>query len=197
MPGPRGPRSRVSTRPTIRVEASHPHRQLTSRKPTPGRRPGRARGHAFRRPGFPGSPLHVRYHPHVPNRRPTLRTITWVAFVLAVAYFSWRGVWRGVGDSEDLAVHYSAGLAWLLGHNPYDAGLLTKDLTEGGSAPKNNGHHSACHSIKILAGDTSAVHNRRDEVTRCGRGFVCRVLEHRHRVRRRVPSNRRRLAGWR
>jgi glycosyl transferase family 87 len=56
------------------------------------------------------------------------------ALLLAIAYFAWRGVWRGVQNSGDLAVGYSAGRAWLLGHDPYDAAVLASDLSQAGGA---------------------------------------------------------------
>lgn len=55
------------------------------------------------------------------------------ALILALAYFSWRGVWRGVMDSGgDLAVGYSAAQAWLFGHDPYDVAVLKRDLMLAG-----------------------------------------------------------------
>ena len=84
----------------------------------------------------------VRRHPSDSNAyseprtgRPVTRALKALAFgalLVAVAYFAWRGVWRGATDSGDLAVGYSAGRALLLGHDPYDAVVLRKDLIAAG-----------------------------------------------------------------
>lgn len=63
-----------------------------------------------------------------------LRALSIGALLLALAYLAWRGVWRGVLDSGDLAVGYSAGRAWLLGHDPYNALVLGADLIQAGGA---------------------------------------------------------------
>lgn len=63
-----------------------------------------------------------------------LKVLALSGLLLAIAYFTWRGVWRGVVDSGDLAVGYSAGRAWILGHDPYDVVVLANDLTQAGGA---------------------------------------------------------------
>lgn len=70
-------------------------------------------------------------------RRPSgrwFRTLAIGGLLLAIAYFAWRGVLRGLADSGDLAVGFSAGRAWLLGHDPYDAVVLGRDLVVAGGA---------------------------------------------------------------
>lgn len=63
------------------------------------------------------------------------RLATWGALVLAIAYFSWRGVWRGDTLIGDYAVGFSAARAWLLGHDPYVAAVLDRDfILAGGGA---------------------------------------------------------------
>jgi hypothetical protein len=54
------------------------------------------------------------------------------ALLLALAYFTWRGVWRAALESEDLAVGYSAGRALILGHDPYDPVVLNEALALAG-----------------------------------------------------------------
>lgn len=61
-----------------------------------------------------------------------LKALAFGALLVAIAYFAWRGAWRGATDSGDLAVGYSAGRALLLGHDPYDAVVLRKDLIAAG-----------------------------------------------------------------
>ena len=68
------------------------------------------------------------------SRGRALRILAWAALILAVAYFLWRGVWRGNGDQGDLAVGFSAARAWLLGHDPYDVAVLNHDLFLAGGA---------------------------------------------------------------
>jgi hypothetical protein len=63
-----------------------------------------------------------------------MRTAAIAALVLAVLYLGWRGVSRGVATSEDLAVTFAAARAWLLGHNPYDAGVLNREISLAGGA---------------------------------------------------------------
>ena len=69
--------------------------------------------------------------------------LIWVLAVLAVvvagAYLAWRGVWRGAGQSGDLAVGYSAARAWLLGHDPYDATILNGDFLRAGGGELASG----------------------------------------------------------
>lgn len=60
------------------------------------------------------------------------RAVVGAALIGAIAYFAWRGVIRGLGDSGDLAVGYAAGRAWLDGLDPYDAGILVRELTNAG-----------------------------------------------------------------
>jgi hypothetical protein len=62
------------------------------------------------------------------------KTLALGGLLLAIAYFTWRGVLRGAQDSGDLAVGYSAGRAWILGHDPYDAVVQGNDLILAGGA---------------------------------------------------------------
>jgi hypothetical protein len=56
-------------------------------------------------------------------------TAACVAILLvALAYFGARGIARALDGSGDFAVGYSAGRALILGHNPYDAAILQRDL---------------------------------------------------------------------
>ena len=93
---------------------------------TRGRRSDRIRSH---------------YDPVVINRERALHIVAWTAFVLALVYFLWRGVWRGAVDSgdlsigsssSDLAIAFSAARAWLIGHNPYDVAVLHNELASAG-----------------------------------------------------------------
>ena len=54
------------------------------------------------------------------------------AVCAALLYFVWRGIWRALTDSGDLAVGFSAARAWLVGHDPYDAVVLKHDLLLAG-----------------------------------------------------------------
>jgi hypothetical protein len=76
-----------------------------------------------------------------PADRPTREQRRWILGVvlavlaLAVAYLTWRGIFRGATISGDLVVGYSSAVAWLQGHDPYDVGVLVQDaLIGGGSA---------------------------------------------------------------
>lgn len=82
----------------------------------------------------PDCGIRARYYPSVSSRGRALRILAWAALILAVAYFLWRGVWRGTGDPGDLAVGFSAARAWLLGHDPYDVAVLNHDLFLAGGA---------------------------------------------------------------
>jgi len=86
----------------------------------------------------PNCGIRSRYDPSVSSRRRALQILPWLAVLLAAAYLSWRGVWRGAGNSEDLAVGFSAARAWLLGHDPYDAAVLNRDLFLAGGADLTN-----------------------------------------------------------
>ncbi len=66
--------------------------------------------------------------------RRVLKTLAWGGLLLAVAYFSWRGIWRGINDSGDLAVGYSATRAWISGQDPYDVVALKRELSAAGGA---------------------------------------------------------------
>jgi hypothetical protein len=65
----------------------------------------------------------------------SVRMLAIGALILALAYLAWRGVWRAIGDSEDLAVGYAAARAWWLGLDPYAVGALKTVLlaADGGS----------------------------------------------------------------
>lgn len=77
-----------------------------------------------------------------PNGESAIRTLAIGAFVVAVAYFVWRGPWRGVSDSGDLTYGYAAAQAWLVGTNPYDAVVLAANIVKGGGpvVPMAIGH---------------------------------------------------------
>jgi len=77
----------------------------------------------------------VRYHPPVLRTQRSMRTLAWLGLIAALAYLTWRGVWRGTAMSGDLAVGFSSARAWVLGHDPYDAAILNADfLRAGGGA---------------------------------------------------------------
>lgn len=68
-----------------------------------------------------------------------MKALVWAAVLVALAYFAWRGVLRGISQSGDLAVGYSAGHAWLIGHNPYDAQELHRILQAAGGGDLASG----------------------------------------------------------
>ncbi|MGO9207798.1 MAG: glycosyltransferase family 87 protein [Candidatus Limnocylindrales bacterium] len=82
----------------------------------------------------------------MPARGRALAILKWAALILVVAYFLWRGVWRGATDSGDLAVGFSAARAWLLGHDPYDAVVLNHDLLLAGAT--NLAHYGLLESSR-------------------------------------------------
>jgi hypothetical protein len=61
--------------------------------------------------------------------------LAWGAVGLALADLAWRGVGRALGDSEDLAVGFTAARAWWLGLDPYAVAPLKAVLlaADGGS----------------------------------------------------------------
>lgn len=69
----------------------------------------------------------------VDRRERWLRRIVIVALIIASLYFAWRGIWRGIADSGDLAVGYAAARAWLVGQNPYDPLALQDELSRSGA----------------------------------------------------------------
>ena len=66
----------------------------------------------------------------------TFCVLVYAALLLAVAYFIWRGVWRGIVDSGDLMVGYSAGQAWVLGRDPYDSAVLKNAMIVAGGGDR-------------------------------------------------------------
>ena len=48
-------------------------------------------------------------------------------------YFTWCGPVRGIRESGDLTVGYSAGQAWLAGEDPYQPAMLMKHLAQAGA----------------------------------------------------------------
>lgn len=54
-----------------------------------------------------------------------------MALVAAVVYLGWFGIVRGAGASDDLAVGYGAGRAWLQGQDPYDVSVLRDQVSSG------------------------------------------------------------------
>lgn len=66
------------------------------------------------------------------TRERAVRAIVLVALAVAVAYFAYRGVWRGLRDSGDLTYGYAAAQAWLNGQNPYDGSVLAGIVLAGG-----------------------------------------------------------------
>lgn len=63
-----------------------------------------------------------------------LQAISWVLLALSLTYFTWRGVWRGLGGSPDLTVGYSAARALWHGVDPYLPQVLARELAAGGGA---------------------------------------------------------------
>ncbi len=63
---------------------------------------------------------------------PVVRILSVVALLAAAVYLGWFGVLRGAGASEDLAVGFGAGRAWLQGQDPYDVSVLTDQVTAAG-----------------------------------------------------------------
>lgn len=69
------------------------------------------------------------------------RAVAWVALVVALVYFAWRGIWRGIGDGGDLAVGFAAARAWLQGVDPYDPAVLRTVLAAAGGGDLATGSH--------------------------------------------------------
>lgn len=63
---------------------------------------------------------------------PGIRILTVAVLLVAALYLGWFGVWRATGASEDLAVGFGAGRAWLQGQDPYDVAVLTDQVSSGG-----------------------------------------------------------------
>ena len=61
-----------------------------------------------------------------------VRAVALGALLVALGYFAWRGVWRGLAESHDLVVGYAAARAWLAGLDPYHVATLKDQLLQGG-----------------------------------------------------------------
>ena len=68
------------------------------------------------------------------STRPQVRAAAIVGLLVATVYVAWRGVWRGLLESGDLAVGFSSALAWLHGGDPYDVSELQRQLEAAGGA---------------------------------------------------------------
>ena len=68
----------------------------------------------------------------IAGRLSVLRAVALGALLVALGYFAWRGVWRGLAESQDLVVGYSAARAWLAGLDPSHVATLKQQLFEGG-----------------------------------------------------------------
>ena len=61
------------------------------------------------------------------------RVVFWLLLAASVIYFTWCGPVRGIRESGDLTVGYSAGQAWLAGEDPYQPAMLMKHLAQAGA----------------------------------------------------------------
>ena len=61
--------------------------------------------------------------------------LAWVLLAAAAAKFCYRGPWRAMRSSSDLALYYTCALAWAEGSNPYDPENLRALAARTGDAP--------------------------------------------------------------
>lgn len=65
-----------------------------------------------------------------------VKPVLMAACVAGVALLLYRGLWRGVHSSGDLAIIYGSARAWLVGGNPYDAAAVARAWTGAGGPPE-------------------------------------------------------------